>query len=145
MLRYVAAVAAIAVGASAVYAQNVDAIKNRQAAMKAMSTAAKEPGGMAKGEVPFALPKVQAALKTYQEQAGKAKALVPDNSKTGADNAALPAVWEKKADFDAKFDKFAADAKAAEAAITDEASFKANWGKVMGNCGGCHKEYRKPN
>ena len=32
---------------------------------------------------------------------------------------------------------------AAEAAIKDEATFKAEWGKVMGNCGACHKEYRK--
>ena len=37
-----------------------------------------------------------------------------------------------------------ADAKAAHGAIKDEASFKAEWPKVVANCGGCHKEYRKP-
>ncbi len=26
----------------------------------------------------------------------------------------------------------------------NEASFKAEWGKVVSNCGGCHKAYRKP-
>ncbi len=26
----------------------------------------------------------------------------------------------------------------------DEATFKAEWPKVVSNCGGCHKEYRKP-
>jgi cytochrome c556 len=33
-------------------------------------------------------------------------------------------------------------AKAAEASIKDEASFKTEWPKVVGNCGGCHKEFR---
>ena len=39
--------------------------------------------------------------------------LFPDNSKTGGDTAALPAIWENKADFDAKLTKFVAEAKAA--------------------------------
>ena len=143
MLRYVAAAVVIAVGATAVYAQNLDAISARKESMKALSNAAKGPGGMMKGEVPFELPKVQAALKAYQEQSLKSKALFTDNAKTGGDTEALPAIWEKKADFDGKFDKFAADAKAAEASIKDEASFKTEWGKVMSNCGACHKEYRK--
>jgi cytochrome c556 len=143
MLRYVAVAAALAVGATAAYAQNLDAIKARKDAMKAMSAAAKEPGGMMKGEAPFDLPKVQAALKAYQEQASLSKALYTDNAKTGGETEALPAIWEKKADFDGRFDKLAEAAKAASTAITDEASFKAEWGKVMGNCGSCHKEYRK--
>ena len=144
MLRFATIAAALAIGATAVYAQNADAIKARQTSMKAMSEAAKGPGGMMKGSAPFALPAVQAALKTYQDEATKAKGLFPDNSKAGADNEALPTIWEKKADFDGKWDKRAADAKAAAVAIKDEASFKAEWGKVMGNCGGCHKDYRKP-
>ncbi|NJO23221.1 MAG: dipeptide ABC transporter ATP-binding protein [Sphingomonadales bacterium] len=49
-----------------------------------------------------------------------------------------------KADLFARFDKLAADAKSAAGAVNDEASFKAEWPKVAGNCGGCHKEYRKP-
>jgi basic membrane protein A len=40
--------------------------------------------------------------------------------------------------------KLPADVKAAAAAIKDVATFKAEWPKVGGNCGGCHKEYRKP-
>jgi len=143
MLRIIAAAAAIAVGATAVYAQNLDAIKARKESMKALSAAAKGPGGMMKGEVPFALPTIQASLKAFQEQAAKSKGLFLDNAKTGGDTEALPAIWEKKADFEGKFDKLAAAAKAAETAIKDEASFKAEFGKVMSNCGSCHKEYRK--
>jgi len=138
-----AVVAALAVGATAVWAQNAAGIAARKDAMKAFGGAAKGPGGMAKGDAPFELPKVQASLKTIQETAVKAKGLFPDDTKTGETDA-LPAAFEKKADLMARFDKLGADAKAAEGAIKDEASFKAEWPKVVSNCGGCHKEYRKP-
>jgi cytochrome c556 len=143
MLRVMAVVAALAVGATAVWAQNAAGIAARKDAMKAFGGAAKGPGGMAKGDAPFELPKVQASLKTIQETAVKAKGLFGDDTKTGETDA-LPAAFEKKADLMARFDKLGADAKAAEGAIKDEASFKAEWPKVVTNCGGCHKEYRKP-
>jgi cytochrome c556 len=44
----------------------------------------------------------------------------------------------------ARLDKLVADAKAAEGEIKDDASFKAELPKIMGNCGACHKEYRRP-
>lgn len=109
-----------------------------------MAEAAKAPGAMMKGDAPFALPAVQSALQTYQAQAAKLKTLFPDDSKAG-DTAALPVLFEKRADVLARFDKLANDAKAAEGVIKDEASFKAEWPKVMSSCGSCHKEYRKPN
>ena len=143
MLRYIAIAAALAVGATAVYAQNADIITQRKAVMKANGGATKEPGGMMKGEVPFDLAKVQASLKTFQDGAAKFKTLFPDDSKTG-ETRAQPAVWEKRAAFDAAVDKFAGDAKAAAAAIKDEASFKSEWPKVASNCGGCHKEFQAP-
>jgi len=144
MLRLVSVVAALAVGATFAYAQNLNVIKERKEAMKAVGGAAGAGGKMMKGEAPFELAKVQASLKTYQDNAIKVKGLVPDDSKTGGDTEALPSIWEKKADFLARLDKMAADAKAASGVIKDEASFKAEWPKVMSNCGGCHKEYRKP-
>ena len=142
MLRIVATVAALAVGATAVFAQSA-AIGQRKENFKQMGGAMKDPGGMMKGEA-FDLAKVQASLKVLAEVAPKQKDLFPDDSKTGANTEALPAIWEKKADFTARFDKLAADATAAAAAIKDEASFKTEWPKIGGNCGGCHKEYRKP-
>jgi len=142
MLRIVATVAALAVGATVVYAQSA-AIGQRQQVMKSIGGAMKDPGGMMKGETPFDLAKVQASLKTLAEQSPKMKGLFPDDSKAG-DHATLQAAWEKKAEFLAKFDKLAADATAAAAAVKDEASFKAEWPKIGANCGGCHKEYRKP-
>jgi cytochrome c556 len=143
MVRLTAALAALAIGATAVYAQNAGAIKLRQDTMKSLGAAAKGPGTMAKGDAPFELAKVQASLKTIEEGATKAKDLFPDDSKSGETDA-LPIAFEKKADLVARLDKLAADAKAAQATITDAASFKTEWPKVVGNCGGCHKEYRKP-
>jgi cytochrome c556 len=143
MLRVVAAVAALAIGTTMVLAQNAAVIEQRRAAMKAFGGAAKGPGAMVKGDAPFELPKVQASLKTIEETAAKAKGLFPDDSKTGETDT-LPVAFEKKPDLLARFDQTAAAAKAAHAAIKDEASFKAEWPKVVTNCGGCHKEYRKP-
>ena len=82
-------------------------------------------------------------MKTIEETAIKAKGLFGDDTKTGETDA-MPDAFEKKADLFARFDKLAADAKAAAGAIKDEATFKAEWPKVSSNCGGCHKEYRKP-
>ena len=143
MLRVMAAVAALAIGATVVLAQNAAVIDQRKQAMKAFGGAAKGPGGMAKGDAAFDLAVVQASLKTIQETAEKAKGLFPDDSKTGETDT-LPAAFENRADLMAKLDKIGADAKTAAAAIKDEASFKAEWPKVVSNCGGCHKAYRKP-
>ena len=147
MIRYLSVTALVAVGATIAYAQAVGgaaAIKQRQDAMKAVGAANKSLTAMVKGEAPFDAGKAAAGFKTMEDNWAKAKVSFPDDSKTGADTAALPAIWEKKADFMAKFDKAIADAKAAAADSKDEASFKAQHKTVVGNCGGCHKEYRQP-
>src|SRR3990172_7028171 len=94
MLRFASVAAVLAVGATADYAQNVAVIKERQ--------------------------------KLYESQgnAGKLPKLFPDDSKTGGDTEALPAIWENKKDFEERFLKLADAAKAAETAISDEATFK---------------------
>lgn len=132
-----------ALGAGIATAQNLDAIKQRKELLKAMGKATKPVGAMLKGEAPFDLKVVQAALKTYQENAPKLPAQFPDDSKTGGETEALPVIWEKKKDFEDRYAKLAADAKKAEGEITDEASFQAFFPDVAGNCGGCHKIYRE--
>jgi len=143
MFRVIVGLAALAVGATVVLAQNTAAIGQRKDTMKALGGAAKDPGAMHKGDAAFDLAKVQASLKALEATAAKGKTVFPDDSK-GGETAALPAAFENKADLFAKFDKLAADAKAAQAAVKDEATFKAEWPKVLANCGGCHKLYRKP-
>jgi cytochrome c556 len=141
MIRTVLVTAALAIGVTAVAAQS-DPIAARRALMKANGDQAKIASAMAKGDAPFDLAKAKAVFASFQEAGEKAPALFPDNSKTGGDTAALPKIWEDKADFNAKLAKFAADAKAADASVTDLDSFKAAMGGIGKDCGGCHELYR---
>src|SRR5262249_37513901 len=122
MMRTVLVATALALGVTTALAQ--DPIADRKALMKENGKEAQVGTKFMKGEEPFDLAKAKAIFAAYASAASKAPALFPETSKTGGDTAALPAVWEKKADFDAKFAKFGADAKDAEAKVTDEASFK---------------------
>ncbi|MBX9618958.1 MAG: hypothetical protein BVN32_14710 [Proteobacteria bacterium ST_bin14] len=141
MLRMISIVCALLLGASLVYAQST-AIAERKDILKGFGAAARDPGAMLKGEAAFDLAKVQNFLKVLQDGSPKLKALFPADSKSGGETKALPAIWDNQADFFARFDKLAVDAKAAEVAIKDEASFKTELPKVLGNCGGCHRPYR---
>ena len=127
MLRIMAAVAAVAIGATVVCAQNLDAIKQRRQVMKTIATAADANFKMMKGEAPFDLAKVQGRLKIYQDEAAKLKGLFPDDSKTGGDTDASPKIWQVKAEFNAAVDNFVAVARAAASVIKDEASLKAEY------------------
>ena len=142
MIRIVLAVAAVALGVTAVVAQS-DPIAARKALMKANGDQAKIAGAMVKGEAPFDLAKVEVVFATFADAAAKLPALFPDNSRTGGDTAALPAVWENKADFDAKMAQFGKNAIAAKTEIKDADALKAKWGAfAKENCGGCHEKYR---
>lgn len=145
MGRYAVAVAImIATASSVAVAQNVAVIKARKEHYKAMGDAAKPTGLMLKGEADFDLAKVMNAAKVIQEKAAILPKFFPEDAKTGSDTEALPILWENKADIEDRFKKLAEAAKAAETSITDEDTFTEEWPKVMGNCGGCHKKYRKP-
>lgn len=143
MLRLSVAVFAITIGVSVAAAQNHDIIKARQSAFKAMSDAAKPTIAMMKGERPYEQAAVDKALATMAEKAAVLRDMFPDDSKTGEKTEALPAIWENKEEFVGRFDKLAEAAKAGQASITDEFVFMDQWPKVMGNCSGCHKKYRK--
>lgn len=140
-LSLVALAGALALGAGAASAQN-DPIAQRKALMKAVGDSTRAPAAMLKGEQPFDLAPVQAALRAMQTAAKQMPGLFPDNTKTGGETAATAKVWENTADFNAKWAKFEADSTAALAKVTDEASFKATYPDVVRSCGGCHQDYR---
>jgi cytochrome c556 len=131
----------LVLGSSFALAQQ-DPIAARKAIMKKNGDEAKIGTQFMKGEAPFDLAKAKAIFAAYQDAASKMPNLFPDDSKTGGDTAALPAIWEKKDDFNAKLKKFGEDAKEAGTKVTDEASFKAVFPTVQKNCGGCHETYR---
>lgn len=155
MLRVLAGVAALAVGATLVLAQNTGAITQRKAAMKAIAGGAKVVSDMARGEfekdeggqkvkvkVDFDLAKAQTALKTIETEATKARGLFPDDSKMGETKASAK-IFTDRAGFMKAMDQLIADAGAAQRAAKDKDGLAAEWKKVAANCGGCHKDYRE--
>jgi cytochrome c556 len=142
MYRIAFAISAIALGVCAAAAQD-DPIAARKALMKANGDQAKIGGDMAKGAVPFDLAAAHKIFATFENAATKMPGLFPDSAKTGGDTAADPKIWDNMADFKARFQKLADDAKAADASVTDLDSFKAALGNIGKNdCGGCHQNYR---
>ena len=141
MKRLVLAVAIAALGVTAVVAQS-DPLAARKQLMKDNGAQSKVARDMIDGKEPFDLAKAQKVLATFAASHDKGKNLWPDNSK-GGDTASLPAIWENKADFDAKLAKLSSDAKAAEPTVKDLDTFKAAMGNVGKDCGGCHNTYRK--
>jgi len=142
MFRTVFVVVAIAFAVSAAVAQH-DPIAARRALMKANGEQAKIGAAMMKGDAPFDIAAVHKIFATFQDAAAKAPALFPDDSKTGGETAADPKIWQNKDDFNARLAKFGADAKAADASVTDLDSFKAALSSIGKNdCGGCHEKYR---
>ncbi|MEL6290892.1 MAG: cytochrome c [Pseudomonadota bacterium] len=124
-------------------AQNLDVIKERKDSFQALLPHAKVGKAMVQGRSDFDLEKAKGVFQGYAALAKKLPTLFPEDSKEGGKTEALPVIWEKKDDFKALFAKFEKDAETAAESITDAASFRAEWGKVMGNCGTCHKQYRK--
>jgi cytochrome c556 len=142
MIRTALAVAVLAFGATALMAQS-DPIAARKALMKANGDQNRVATDMLEAKRPFNLEEAKKVLATFVEAGEKAPALFPDNSKTGGDTAALPPIWENKADFNARLAKLASDSKAAMDATKDLDSFKVQITEVRKNCGGCHQTYRK--
>ena len=139
--RIVLAAAIAVLGVTAVVAQS-DPIAGRKAIMKENGNQSRIAREMIDGKQPFNVDAAKKVLTTFGDTNDKVKAMWPDSSKAG-DTAALPAIWENKADFDAKMVKFSADSKAAAAKVTNLDSFKAEMGEIGKSCGGCHQTYRK--
>ena len=142
MFRTVLGVVVLAFGATALVAQT-DPIAARKALMKTNGDQNRIATEMLEGKRPFNLDEAKKVFVVFAEAGEKAPALFPDNSKTGGDTAALPPVWENKADFNAKLAKFASESKAAGDATKDLGTFKIQITEVRKNCGGCHQTYRK--
>jgi cytochrome c556 len=118
-----------------------DVVTQRTTILKTFGAGIREPGAMLRGEAPFDLAKVQAALAAIKTGAPQLPPLFPDAS-LGAPSKAQPLIATERAQFNAIFAKLEADATAAQAAITNEATFKTELPKVLANCGACHRQYQ---
>ena len=140
--KIVASLGVLIASGLGVLAQSGDPITQRQTLMKNNQEQMRTLTGMARGQAPFNAATAQAAFRQLEQNAGQIPALFPPGSHQGR-TAALPAIWERKADFDAHAAKLGQDAKAAQGAITDQAGLQAAIQRVGQNCGGCHEPYRR--
>ncbi len=152
-LRRYAAVAtlSLALAGAAIAASHVDpavaeAIKTRQAHMKAYGAQLQILGGMAQDKVAYDATAAAAAT-LASLAATDQSAFWPQGSDTSVEGSkALPAIWVNIDDVIAKAGALqAATATLATAAGTDLDSLKAAFGPVGAACGACHQTYRQPN
>ena len=142
MRKLIFAISALALAGTAALA---DPIADRQALMKSNGKAAGMLAPMVKGEKLFDDEVVLAALTTLNQNAQKidVAVLFPAGTDKGGDTTASPKIWEDMSGFQAKMDKFKADAAAAVAApAKDLEALKAQFGMLGQNCGGCHETFR---
>ncbi|WP_414470920.1 c-type cytochrome [Microvirga sp. M2] len=123
-------------------AQQDEPIRQRQDLMKNNQEQIRLLVGMSRGQVPFDAARAQAALRQVEQNARRIHALFPPDSRQGKTDA-LPVIWERKADFDARAAKLEQDAGAVQAGITDQASLQPALQRIGQTCGGCHETYRR--
>ena len=143
MKRVWMAAAVLALGASAVMAQQEVAVQ-QQNLMKAQGRSMYGVlNKMVKGETPFDQAAADAALKALADDVIKIPSVFATNPKEDVVNATFGSsqkIWQSKADFDAKVP---AVAKAiADAKFTDAASLKVAYDAIQAKCTDCHETFR---
>jgi cytochrome c556 len=140
--------AALAVGfsvlAGGAFAQ-APQIAQRQDMMKGVGAAMGQVPPVMRNERPWDGPAMAAAAGTIVTNLTTAKGLYPAGS--AADNSrALPAIWERKAEFDGLFDRSIEAARNLQqlAAAGNEAGFRAAFPALGQSCGACHTPFRRP-
>src|SRR3954454_17657950 len=141
LIRTVLAISAVAIGVSAAVAQQ-DIIEQRKALMKGNGQQAGILTRIVRGDEPYDAAKVQRAFAQFEETAQKFPSLFPENARTG-ETRALPAVWEKRADFLAAAQKLGKDTADAKAKVTDLDTLKAAMPIIGKHCGDCHQTFRR--
>lgn len=143
MLCSVVAMSAVQVGAAPA-PTGTEAIAARQHLMKRQGGDLKVLIDMIRGKAPYDGAKASAALRALAITSAEIPDLFPADSKTGHKTRALPAIWENKADFDAKAHKLHQDAIAAEGPGGESlVSLKAAFSTVSDGCNACHDKYRR--
>jgi cytochrome c556 len=146
LLRTIAgSVVFLGLGVSMAYAAADDAIKGRQACMKANGAMMGVMVPIMKGEKPFDAAAVKAAFDAEGAAcAGWATFWGADAQKgETAETWAKPEIWTDAAGFEAAGKAFG-DAYGPVAAATDEAAFKAAFPALGAACQGCHEKFRRP-
>jgi cytochrome c556 len=130
MISILIVVAGLAIDIQTATPQDLEIITERQQAIRHMGGAARGAGNMLRDEAPFDPAAVQALLEAFAETAGRMPALFAEDSKRDGDAKALSAIWENKADIDAR------------SAVNDLAPFAATMPAIFNKFDGCREKYR---
>ena len=130
-------------GLTTIAVGQADAIKTRQAAMKAIGGSMGSLVKMIKGEAPFDAAVAKAAVATIGEKAKDFDTLFPAGSDKG-ETEAKATIWSDTAGFKAALAKLQAAAKDnAETVGGSVDTVKATVGALGATCKGCHDGYRE--
>jgi len=120
-----------------------DAIATRKAMMQTVGFATKTAGLMVKGETEFNPVTTELAMRAINGVTYGLGQYFPDDSKTGGKTTAAPKIWEDMKGFLHKLGELEEDSEGGiKSAKAGPEAFKAAFLKLVGNCKGCHKEYR---
>ena len=116
----------------------------RTTAFKTMMPEYSSMGKMVKGDETYDVEKFKAAAATFSENARKPFEHFASDPQGNGD--ALPAIWEKPAQFDAEREKFlaAVDDLNAKAQAGNLEEIKVAYGNVGASCKSCHDAFRQP-
>ena len=120
-------------------------VAERMAVMKEMADSMKTIGQMLNGAVDFDPTVAQSAATMLHENCHEATQQFQDGANDHATRA-LPAVWDKPAEFQAKMEEFDSSVKAlvAAAAAGDIQALEESFKDVGQACSSCHERFRLP-
>ncbi|TWG93358.1 cytochrome c556 [Mesorhizobium sp. J18] len=146
MKKLIFAASALVLSVSLVAAAD-DPIAVRQALMESNAASAGVAAAMLKGEMDYSPVVAKAAINALHATALAFGDYFPEGSETGGDTTASPKIWENMEGFQEAVTKFQTDSAAAAEASgkdgpADLEAFKAAITPVLGNCRGCHEDFR---
>jgi cytochrome c556 len=145
MKRVVIATVALAIGASAVMAQQEVAVQQDNL----MRAQAKSLYGVisktVKGDTPYDQAAIDTAIKDLEDNVAKIATVFTPNPKEDVKDATYGSsqkIWQNKADFDSKIPPVAKAIADVKGKIKDVASLKVAYDSINDKCTGCHETYR---
>jgi cytochrome c556 len=145
MKRIVIATVALAIGASAVMAQQEIAVQQDNL----MRAQARSLYGViqktVKGDTPYDQAAVDTAIKDLEDNVAKIATVFTPNPKEDVKDATYGSsqkIWQNKADFDSKIPPVTKALADVKGKIKDVASLKVAYDAINEKCNGCHETYR---
>jgi cytochrome c556 len=145
MKRIVMATVALAIGASAVMAQQEIAVQQDNL----MRAQGKSMYGViaktVKGDTPYDQAAINAAIKDLEDNVAKIATVFTPNPKEDVKDATYGSsqkIWQNKADFDSKSPPVTKAIVDVKGSIKDVASLKVAFDTINAKCNDCHETYR---